>query len=72
MYAGRAILSRILGELRPRPSASGESARCFASVALRDSPAAIEGADGTAELKRMNLFTAVNDALHIALDADPK
>lgn len=71
MYARRAILSRIIGEL-PWPSASGESARCFASVALRESPAPIEGADGTAELKRMNLFTAVNDALHIALDADPK
>ncbi|GAQ81142.1 branched-chain alpha-keto acid decarboxylase E1 beta subunit [Klebsormidium nitens] len=74
MQRGTAALlrcARFLGELQPRRISSLETARCFSGAAMQAQPSAPEGYDGTAELKRMNLFTAVNDALHIALDTDP-
>lgn len=74
MQRGTAALlrcARLIRELQPRTS-SLETTRCYTGAAMQAQTSALEGYGEMTELKRMNLFTAVNDALHIALDTDPK
>ena len=58
-FAGRGVARALASAAAAAPSGSGPPA------------GAVAGAGGLGEMKRMNLFTAINDAMRVALETDP-
>jgi 2-oxoisovalerate dehydrogenase E1 component beta subunit len=69
------MAAKSLREIRRAAAAGIGSRRCFSGDAAAAAAAAAgvaEGKVGGGAGKEVNLFTAINQALHIALDTDPR
>lgn len=67
------MAAKSLREIRRAAAAGIGRRRCFSGDAAAAAAAGVaEGKVGGGVGKEVNLFTAINQALHIALDTDPR
>lgn len=66
------MAAKSLREIRRAAAAGIGRRRCFSGDAAAAAAGVAEGKVGGGAGKEVNLFTAINQALHIALDTDPR